>query len=261
MIDIIKAEKSFKEYLQDYDLNNGAILLKVKHTYEVAKLSDYIAKEIGLDEENIKLAKLIGILHDIGRFEQLKQTSTFLDSNEFDHANFGAKILFKDNLIRKFIEDSQYDNLIEKAIVNHNKYKIEEGLDKLTNLHCKIIRDADKIDNFRVKETERMENIFPGQTNIETMKYETISDKVFEDFQKHQLIKLEDRKTQLDFWVCVLAFIFDLNFKASYKYVKDKNYVNVLIERLKIKNKETKQRMEIIRKCGNEFVEENSSNL
>ena len=93
------------------------------------------------------------------------------------------------------------------------------------------------------------------------MKYETISDKVFEDFQKHQLIKLEDRKTQLDFWVCVLAFIFDLNFKASYKYVKDKNYVNVLIERLEIKNKETKQRMEIIRKCGNEFVEENSSNL
>lgn len=33
MIDFIKAQESFKEYLKDYDLENGSIKLKVKQTY------------------------------------------------------------------------------------------------------------------------------------------------------------------------------------------------------------------------------------
>ena len=56
MIDFIKAEKSFKDYLKNYDLNDGNIKLKVKHTYEVVKQSEYISKGLGLDQENIELA-------------------------------------------------------------------------------------------------------------------------------------------------------------------------------------------------------------
>ncbi len=152
MIDFSKALKSFKEYLKDYDLEDGNIKLKVKHTYEVVNKSEYIAKGLNLDEENIQLAKLIGLLHDIGRFEQVKQTNDFLDNKGFDHADYGVKVLFEENLIRKFVEDNKYDNIIKKAIYNHNKYQIEEGLDEDELLHCKIIRDADKLDNFRVSE-------------------------------------------------------------------------------------------------------------
>lgn len=55
-------------------------MLKVKHTYEVVNKSEYIAEGLGIDEENTELAKLIGLLHDIGRFEQVKQTNDFLDA-------------------------------------------------------------------------------------------------------------------------------------------------------------------------------------
>ena len=116
-----------------------------------------------MNQENIELAKLIALLHDIGRFEQVKQTNDFLDSNNFDHANYGVKVLFEDKLIRKFIENNEYDNIIKKAIYNHNKYKIEENLNDAELLHSKIIRDADKLDNFRVKETEHFRNIFPSK--------------------------------------------------------------------------------------------------
>lgn len=42
--------------------------------------------------------------------------------------------------------------------------------------------------------------------------YEKISKKVYEDFMKQKCIKLEDRKTIIDYWIGVIAFIFDLNF-------------------------------------------------
>lgn len=254
MIDFIKAEKSFKDYLKNYDLNDGNIKLKVKHTYEVVKQSEYISKGLGLDQENIELAKLIGLLHDIGRFEQVKRTNDFLDNSKIEHAEFGVKVLFEENLIRNFIENDNYDNIIKKAIYNHNKYKIGDNLDKKELLHCKIIRDADKLDNFRVKETEDFKNIFPGKYNPETINYETISPKVYEDFMNYKSIKLADRQTQIDFWVCVIAFIFDLNFEISKKYLKENNYIDILVDRIEYKNKETKEKMEQIRKCAKEFL-------
>lgn len=253
-IDFVKAEVEFKQYLKEYDKNDGNIILKIKHTYEVVKQSEYIAEKLDLDEENVELAKIIGLLHDIGRFEQVKQTSDFTDNSKFDHADYGVKILFEDNLIRKFIKDSKYDEIIKKAIYNHNKYEIEKDLDELTNLHCKIIRDADKLDNFRVKQTENFRNIFPSKYNPETINYETISTKVYNDFMEHKSIKLEDRKTQIDYWICVLAFIFDLNFDVSLKYIKEKNYIDILIDRIEYKNEDTKLKMEEIRKCAKEYL-------
>ena len=73
---------------------------------------------------------------------------------KLEHAEFGTKVLFQNNLIRKFIDDDKYDEIISKAIYNHNKYKIQEGLSEIELLQCKIIRDADKLDNFRVKEKD-----------------------------------------------------------------------------------------------------------
>ena len=255
MINLRKAQESFKEYLKDYDIEDGNIKLKIKHTYEVVNKSEYISKGLGLNQENIELAKLIALLHDIGRFEQVKQTNDFLDSKDFDHANHGVKVLFEDNLIRKFIENNKYDNIIKEAIYNHNKYKIEENLNDAELLHSKIIRDADKLDNFRVKETEHFSNIFPSKYNPKTINFESISPKVYNDFMSQKCIKLEDRQTQIDFWVCVIAFIFDLNFDISLKYVKENDYIDILIDRIEYKNNDTKQKMEDIRKCAKEYLE------
>lgn len=254
-MDFIKAKEEFKEYLRAYDTENSSVKLKIVHTYHVVEFSEYIAKKQGLDEENIELAKLIALLHDIGRFEQLKELNDFSDTKGIDHADLGVEILFNNGLIRKFIEEDKYDKIIKVAIANHNKYKIEDGLTELELLHSKIIRDADKLDNFRVKEKNDYKSNFPGTENIENICYEKISDKVYKDFLGHKCIKLIDRKTLLDFWVCILAFIYDFNFRSSYKYIKDKNYIDILVDKIEYKNEETKQRMEEIRKCAKEYID------
>ena len=254
-MDFELAEKSFQEYLKNYDINDGSIALKIKHTYEVVKKSEYIANGLRLDKENIELAKIIALLHDIGRFEQIKEFGEFNDK-KIEHAEFGVKVLFDNGLIRKFMDENKYDNIIYKAIYNHNKYKIEENLNEKELLQCKIIRDADKLDNFRVKEKDKLEDMFPKIYNEKTINYETISEKVYEDFMQHKCIKLEDRKTIIDYWVCVIAFIFDLNFNISLQYVKENNYIDILGNRIEYKNDTTKQKMEDIRKCAKEYIDD-----
>ena len=254
-MDFELAKKSFQEYLKNYDTNDGSIALKIKHTYEVVKKSEYIANGLRLDKENIELAKIIALLHDIGRFEQIKEFEEFNDK-KIEHAEFGVKVLFDNSLIRKFIDEDKYDNIIYKAIYNHNKYKIEENLNEKELFQCKIIRDADKLDNFRVKEKDKLEDMFPKIYNEKTINYETISEKVYEDFMQHKCIKLEDRKTIIDYWVCVIAFIFDLNFNISLQYVKENNYIDILVNRIEYKNDTTKQKMEDIRKCAKEYIDD-----
>lgn len=254
MIDFEQAQNAFKEYLKQYNLENGKIELKIRHTYGVVTASEYISKKLLLDSENIELAKLIGLLHDIGRFEQIKNFDCFIDNKTIDHAILGNEILFKNKLIRNFIKDEQYDKIISKAILNHNKLSIEHNLDDRELLHAKIIRDADKIDNFRVKATDDFENIIDN-ANREILENDVISDKIFNNFMNSKVIVREDRKTYMDFWVSYIAFIFDFNFISGLEYIKEKDYINKIVNRLDYKNIETKQKMEKIRKHANQYVE------
>lgn len=254
MIDFEQAKNTFQEYLQDYNTKEGKIELKIRHTYGVVNASEYITKKLSLDKEDIELAKLIALLHDIGRFEQIKQYNSFIDIKTVDHAVLGNEILLKNGLIRNFIKDERYDNIISKSILNHNKLEIENHLKDRELLHAKIVRDADKIDNYRVKITDEFINIIDNASK-EVLENDVISDEILNRFMNNKTIVDKDRKTYMDFWVSYIAFIFDFNFKASFEYIKKMNYINKIIDRLDYKNINTKQKMEKIREHANQYVE------
>ena len=259
MIDTEYAIKSFEKYVSNYDTENEKVKLKIVHTYGVMDLSEYIAKELILSEEDIKLAKLIGLLHDIGRFEQLKKFDNFYDSlNNVDHAKMGVEILFdNNNFIREFIVDDKYDNLIFKAIINHNKYKIEDGLDDKELLYAKIIRDADKTDNFRVKEQENVKSIF--DFDKKQLEEGCISEEIYNEFMNNEVVLYSKRKTSLDIWVSHLAYIFDYNFNPGLKYIYENDYINKIVNKLEIKKESTKIQIENIRKHSNEYLKQKLS--
>lgn len=250
-----KAMVAFKKFLDKYeDKNELGFQLKITHTYHVIENAKEIAKNLNFSDEDIKLAELIGLLHDIGRFDEITFLKQF-DSVKFDHASYGVKMLFEDNLIRNFIEDTSYDEIIKVAIDNHSRFCIEDGLEERSLLHAKIIRDADKLDNFRIKKEEKIEAIFPGiVSSKENLENSLLSDKVYEAVKKNITVDIRDRITPLDYWVCVIAFIFDLNFKKSFMVVSDNNYVNVMIDRFKYRDEKTQIKMEHIRSILNEFI-------
>ena len=71
MIDIIHARRVFDAYLDQFDRTDEKIRLKIIHTDGVVRYMTEICRRMGMPEEERRLAELIALLHDIGRFEQL----------------------------------------------------------------------------------------------------------------------------------------------------------------------------------------------
>lgn len=145
-INIEEAKEEFIKYTEKFNTKDENIERKQQHSLRVMKIAEQIATNLKLNEEQIQLATLIGLLHDIGRFKQYTDIEVGNNLEEFDHGDYGAKVLFEEGLIRKFIETNKYDEIIKKSIKNHNKFSIETGLTQEELLFAKLIRDADKID-------------------------------------------------------------------------------------------------------------------
>lgn len=253
MIDLNKARQVFNQYVQNYNSEDGKIALKISHTYRVMARCQEIAESLKLSDEDVKLASLIGLLHDIGRFEQLKRYNSFIDSQTVDHGNLGASILFDEGLIDRFDVDLKYYPLIKTAIINHNKYEIEPNLDKRTYLHCQIIRDGDKVDIFKTGLIEPIE-VFLGDVSKENLENDTISDAVYQNFIAGKTVLSTLRKTSLDRWVSFLALVFGLNFSYSYQYIAKHHYLERLFIKIECKNLDTKAKMDELKKYSLAFL-------
>jgi hypothetical protein len=83
-IDRRAVQHTFTEYVSTYNAADPKIALKIRHTYRVAGLCDRIGQSVGID--NSDLLWLCGMLHDIGRFEQVKRYNTFVDAASIEHA-------------------------------------------------------------------------------------------------------------------------------------------------------------------------------
>lgn len=246
MIDIEKAKNVFKNYVEKYDKTNPRIAFKIAHTYRVVDTAKIIAEELELNEEQILLAELIGLLHDIGRFEQVRRYNTFTDRLSVDHADLGVEVLKENNFLSQFCEDEKYYKTILVSIKNHNKFRIEEGLNEEENLQCRIIRDADKIDIFNSIRLENLDTLM-DDSNIDDS---VVTPYVLENFYKGIQTNRKLLKTPIDEYISNIAMVFDLNFKPSFKLLKEKNYINEIIDRCS--NKE----MDNIRKFINKYIEE-----
>lgn len=231
MIDIKNIEKVFDKYISNYDPQNERIKLKIEHIKRVAKNSELIAKNLNLSEEQTNLAIAIGFFHDIGRFEQVRIANTFSDKES--HINHGEKsieALFKDNFIREFIQDDKYDEIIKKAVLNHNRVKIEPNLSEDELLFSKIIRDADKLDIFYTisKEEYSMESIF-WYSNFDNSE---ISNSILEDFFNQTSINYSKITTNADVIAIFYGYIYDLYFGISKKIIYDNKYLEAFTERV-----------------------------
>ena len=239
MIDILRAKKALASYVKNYDMQNDKIKLKVKHIERVSQVAKNLATKLKFNEEDVRLAELIGLLHDIGRFEQIKRFNTFNDRKSVNHAEYGVYVLFneKDGIIRNFIEDNQYDNIIKNAIFYHNKDKlnIPNNLTTREVSHIKIVRDSDKIDILNILTYEKKEIVWEKAD----LSDDVISDEIYRDFMKKGRIDYGKKKSSADSLVGHFAYIFDFNFSDSIQIVKEKNYMEKIYNRFEFHKTKT----------------------
>lgn len=269
---------AFAEYVRNYDPSDEKIKLKIDHTYRVAGLCQRIAESLGLSEPDVDIAWLLGMLHDIGRFEQIRRFGTFNDVQSVDHAEFGADLLFKEGLIRKFaegyyeecelahsgneeaeqiIKNNEHHNkdtgLLEMAIRQHNKYRVKEDLTERQRMFCDILRDADKVDIFKVNADIPMEIIYDVTT--EELKNGVITKEVLESFYKKETVLKSVRRSAVDHIVGHISLLFELVYKESYRQAKEQGYVYKLLD-FKSDVPEVNAEFDDMRKYVDEFLME-----
>ena len=247
-----KAAAGFAAYVKNYDVSDGKIRLKIEHTYKVADLCERIAKSEGCLPQQVDTAWLIGLLHDIGRFEQLKRFGTFIDSESIDHAAFGADLLFGDGLIREFIQEDSGNHLLERAIRTHSAFRLPEDFDRETMMFCNIIRDADKIDIMRVNVESPLEEIYNVST--EKLRGDVISDRVLASFFEEHATLRDYKKTAVDYIAGHISLVYELVYPYSIREAYRQGFLHKMID-FQSDNPRTREQFQIIRQRVENYLE------
>ncbi|MDO5134769.1 MAG: HD domain-containing protein [Eubacteriales bacterium] len=259
-LDYLEAQRAFEEYLEEYDRQDEKIRLKIVHTYGVVACAGEIGKRMGLSREDGCLGKIIALLHDIGRFEQIRRFDSFLPDT-MDHAAYGAALLFGDMaavygagekgmevlcreppMIRRFVREREYDRIICQAIAFHSHLALPPITDPGALLHARLIRDADKLDNCRVKLQERIETMLG--MSVQEAGRGKISPQVWEACQRETSVLSAHRRTGVDYWVSYIAQYYDVNFPQTWEIIREEDYIRRIAERLQYEDPDTREKIE-----------------
>lgn len=158
--DLLDGYDSYVGGYRDADGNLPEMMqLKYVHTMEVVRNAGIIAEGEGFSAEEAEAAYAAALLHDVGRYEQLKRYNTFRDSESVDHAVFSHDIAAANGWLDEFypgegLAPARWRKAVLDAVLYHNRRDVPEGLDRLTALLSHTVRDADKLDIFRVLEEQ-----------------------------------------------------------------------------------------------------------
>lgn len=259
-VDRERALMAFRSYLEPYDAQSPRIALKAAHTLRVADLCDRIARASGFTKAGLDLAWLCGLLHDIGRFEQLRRWGTFKDSASARHAQIGVDVLFEgaehvcdpafarapvtsdtvlaqDDAFRAhaqsagrleaFVEGAARSpiacRIVRAAVGHHSDFQVPNDLDPRTRAFCDLVRDADKIDILRVSCTDTVETVV-GATEDELLAG-SISPAAEDAFFEHRTVRYSAQSSAVDHVVGLACFAYELAYPASLQIMVDQGHI------------------------------------
>ncbi len=200
------------------------ILLKEKHSFIVKSNMEKLAKGLGLYGEEKFMANIIGLFHDVGRFQQFKTYKTFDDTLSVNHAELSVNIL-KSNRLLGFLNYKKR-SIILRAILLHNVKDLpSKGLSNIQFLFCRMIRDADKLDIWRIL-AENYES--PENDDYITLNYKNenkCSKEIINHVIKGNTIAYNQIETILELKLLHMSWVFNLHFNYSFKLLQESGVI------------------------------------
>ena len=204
------------------------ILMKVEHSRKVCQVMDAITAGEGLSAQDARIAAAVALLHDVGRFPQYRRWRTFRDSQSDNHARLAIEVIREQELLSGLSADERLQ--IEEAVRFHNLLKLPKRLKSPTSLFVRLIRDADKLDIWRVfleffdtPEDERASAVLLGFPDLPMVSAACLS-----ALSERQIVRLDTVACVNDFKLLLISWVYDLNFSTSYQLLQRSGYLQDL---------------------------------
>jgi hypothetical protein len=194
--------------------------LKRTHSLRVAGDIALIGRQLGLSGRPLLIARTIGLLHDVGRFEQYKIYRTYNDRISTDHGALGVRIVSANGLLAPFSADEVA--IITRAIGFHNKIALPEQEPVEVLFFLKMIRDADKLDIYRVI----LENMADaGQALFEAVipTATDVSEAVYSVLMRGGDVDYQLAASGTDRLMMHVGWVFDINFAPTLQLIAERD--------------------------------------
>lgn len=226
-------EKWFNSYVTKFksevsDKTNVDLIKN--HSLRVSELVSELSEQWELSERELVLAKIAGLLHDIGRFEQLIKSETFSDTAQINHTQLAISIVDENNLLAELSEEES--KIVMDSILFHNETLLQASIEPASLPFIKLLRDADKIDILTIV-SNYYSNSKQGSNKrleMELLDKNEISKKVIQSILNEKVVDKKDVLNLNDLKLQQMSLIFDLNCKKSFKIVSEKTYLKQIYE-------------------------------
>ena len=209
-------------------LHQRSLDMKEEHTFRVCAASARIGAGLGLGENDRRLAAVTALFHDLGRFPQYQKYRTFRDPDSENHSKLSLWELNRHRILRTL--DFAERQLISRAIFFHNRPRISEHLDPKTLLHCRLIRDADKVDilrvmveHFQMEESQRNPVITLGLGADPRVR-----DEIYRLLFEEQPMSYAGLQTINELKILQMSWVFDINFRPTFAILRERNDIGRL---------------------------------
>ncbi|MBC8015992.1 MAG: HD domain-containing protein [Sporomusaceae bacterium] len=224
----------FHQYVQGFystdEVLQFHVRLKEEHTLRVVEQAGFIAKHLSLAPEQLVLAEIAALLHDIGRFRQYQTYRTFNDAVSVNHAELGIEVLEQSDILTLAGLSVKQQEIVKKAVLYHNRRHLPLNMEEDCSLFAKITRDADKLDIFSMLVTADRENKIPHSPELKPADHYSLC--IIEDILQGRLVKPEDIITSSDLMLFRLSWIVDINFTCSFQYIFEQQFIEKLMTTL-----------------------------
>ncbi|PID40118.1 MAG: HD family phosphohydrolase [Proteobacteria bacterium] len=253
--------KWFHEYVISFFIGPSHVrenmALKKKHTMRVCEEILRLGRDLGINGDSLRFAEITALFHDVGRFEQYARYRTFVDHRSENHAELSVRILKKYHVLDG-LKDS-LKALVYRIVSYHNRPFLPEGETKRCLFYTKLLRDADKLDIWKIltRYYRREDSHSNRAIELDLPNTSQIADKVMDAIVNKRVVDINDVKSLNDFKVLQIGWIFDVNFQTTLDTILARNYLADTIASLPGSGKAKRIEKIVNHYVENEFSEEN----
>ncbi|MGA2323463.1 MAG: HD domain-containing protein [Sedimentisphaerales bacterium] len=224
-------DKFVAGFYGDNEYINANIKLKEEHSGRVCSEMLYLADQLHLEGNQRLLAETIALLHDVGRFPQFLKYQTYNDPKSVNHCLLGLEVLQKENILAQLSDDER--QIIETAIRYHGEKELPNNLAGDTLLLSQMIRDADKLDIFNVvikayiQQRDDPDNF---KLEMEMPDEPRCTPEVLDAILTGGRIDYKALRTMNDMKLCVLGWVYDVNFVPTLSRLKQRRHLETIFE-------------------------------